>query len=51
MLTVLHWIYIAIVAVLGGIIVSELVRERRWYHQLAYALILVPLVLRILHIK
>ena len=51
MLTLLHWMYIAIVAMLGGIIVGELFRERRWHHQLAYALILVPLVLRILHIK
>jgi hypothetical protein len=51
MLTILHWIYIGIVAILGGVITIELFSERRWHHQLAYALILVPLVLRILHIK
>ena len=51
MLTILHWIYIVIVALLGGIITIELFEERRWHHQLAYVLILIPLVLRILHIK
>jgi uncharacterized membrane protein HdeD (DUF308 family) len=51
MLTILHWVYIGIVALLGGVITIELFQERRWDHQLAYALILVPLVLRILHIK
>ena len=51
MLIILHWIYIGIVAALGGVIAIELFRERRWHNQMAYALILLPLVLRILHIK
>jgi hypothetical protein len=47
----LHWMYIAIalgIAVLVGI---ELFRERRWREQVALAVVLIPLVLRILHIK
>jgi hypothetical protein len=47
----LHWMYIAIalgIAVLVGI---ELFQERRWREQAALAVILIPLVLRILHIK
>ena len=51
MLIILHWMYIGIVLLLAGVIGIELFRERRWHQQLAYALILVPLVLRILHIK
>jgi bacteriorhodopsin len=48
---ILHWIYIGITIVLAGLVLAELATERRWHHQLAYALILLPLVLRILHIK
>jgi hypothetical protein len=51
MLIILHWIYIAIVTVIALVILAELFRERSWKSQLAYALILLPLVLRILHIK
>lgn len=51
MLIVLHWIYIGIVALIALAILAEMFRERAWHHQLAYALVLLPLVLRILHIK
>jgi len=51
MLAVLHWIYIGIVALVALVVLAEIFRERAWYHQLAYALILLPLVLRVLHIK
>lgn len=51
MLIVLHWIYIGIVALIALVVLAEIFRERTWYHQLAYALVLLPLVLRILHIK
>ena len=51
MLIILHWIYIGIVALLALAVGVEIFQERRWHHQLAYALIVLPLVLRILHIK
>ena len=51
MLIVLHWIYIGIVALIALVILAEVFRERSWKSQLAYALILLPLILRILHIK
>lgn len=47
----LHWIYIGITFALGVIILFEMFREKHWHQHLAYALILVPLILRILHIK
>lgn len=51
MLIVLHWVYIGIVALIALVVLAEVFRERIWHRQLAYALILLPLVLRILHIK
>lgn len=47
----LHWIYILIAAFVAMLVVIELFQERRWKEQVALALILIPLVLRILHIK
>ncbi len=47
----LHWVYIALAFCCAVILAIELFAERRWREQVALALILVPLVLRILHIK
>mgnify|MGYP001329815066 FL=1 len=47
----LHWTYIAIAAFVVALVLRELVAERNWRNQVALALVLVPLLLRILHIK
>jgi hypothetical protein len=47
----LHWIYIAIVVVIAALVVVEIFKERQWRNQIALALVLIPLILRILHIK
>lgn len=47
----LHWTYIAIAAFLFILVLRELFTERNWRNQVALALMLIPLVLRILHIK
>jgi hypothetical protein len=47
----LHWTYIAIATGLGGLLLIELFAEKRWRDQLALAMILVPLILRVLHVK
>ena len=47
----LHWVYIVLTVCCAGILVVELFGERRWREQIALAVILVPLILRILHIK
>ncbi len=47
----LHWVYIGIAAYCAGLVVIELFSEKRWREQLALVLTLIPLVLRILHIK
>ena len=47
----LHWIYIAIVVMIAGLITAELFKERQWRNQIALAIILIPLILRILDIK
>lgn len=47
----LHWAYIAIALMLLILVAKELFSERRWREQVALALILVPLLLRVLHIK
>ena len=47
----LHWIYIVIALFLLLLVVQELFTERRWREQIALAMIVVPLLLRILHIK
>ena len=47
----LHWIYIAIALVVLGLLLRELFTEKNWRNQLALALVLIPLVLRVLHIK
>ena len=47
----LHWCYVGIAVLLAGIVIKELFQEKAWKNQLALVLILLPLVLRILHIK
>jgi hypothetical protein len=47
----LHWTYIAIAAFVVFLVVRELFAERNWRNQIALALVLIPLLLRILHIK
>jgi hypothetical protein len=47
----LHWTYIAIAVFVFVLVLRELFAERNWRNQIALALVLIPLVLRILHIK
>jgi hypothetical protein len=47
----LHWTYIAIAVFIFVLVLRELFSERDWRNQIALALVLIPLVLRILHIK
>jgi hypothetical protein len=47
----IFYLYILIAAITAAIIVAELFREKSWRHQLAMVIILIPLVLRIFHIK
>ncbi len=47
----MFYLYIIITAVIATIIFAEMFREKNWKHQLAMAIILVPLVLRVLQIK
>ena len=47
----LFWTYIVIVLYLTALVLTELFTERNWRKQVAYAMILVPFVLRVLLIK
>jgi hypothetical protein len=47
----LHWTYVVIAAFVVAVVVRELFAERNWRNQVALALVLIPLLLRILHIK
>jgi hypothetical protein len=47
----LHWVYIVLAVYCAVLVVIELFREKRWREQLSLALVLIPFVLRILHIK
>jgi len=47
----LHWTYILIAAFVFVLVLRELFAERNWRTQIALALVLIPLILRILHIK
>jgi hypothetical protein len=47
----LHWLYIIIVSVVAALVTVELFTDKRWRNQIALAIILLPLILRILHIK
>lgn len=47
----LFWVYIVVAAYLAVVVGIELFSERAWKKQIAYAMILVPLILRVLLIK
>ena len=47
----LHWIYIAIIFAVVMLVVAELFDDRKWRNQLALAVLLIPFILRLLHIK
>jgi hypothetical protein len=47
----LHWTYVVIAAFVVVLVIRELFAERNWRNQVALALVLIPLLLRILHIK
>ncbi|MHC1738129.1 MAG: hypothetical protein AB9882_08985 [Ignavibacteriaceae bacterium] len=47
----LFWIYIIILILLTAIVGMELFREKEWKKQIAYVMILIPFILRILQIK
>ena len=47
----LHWTYIIIAVCLLLLVVQELFAEKRWREQIALAMIVLPLLLRVLHIK
>lgn len=47
----LYWIYILITILIAVLLVVELFRQKDWRIQLAYAMVVLPLVLRILGIK
>ncbi len=48
---ILHWIYIGLAVYCLALLVVELFQEKRWREQVALMMILIPFVLRILHIK
>jgi ABC-type molybdate transport system permease subunit len=47
----LSLLYILITVIIAALVSVEMFREKSWRHQLAMALILMPLILRILQIK
>lgn len=47
----LFWIYILITAIITILMVYELFEEKNWKQQIAYAMSLIPLLLRIFGIK
>ncbi len=47
----LYWIYVVIAGIVLALVLRELVRERQWRLQLALAIIVIPLLLRILQVK
>lgn len=44
-------IYYLLVAVLALVLAQQFVRERSWQRELLYLIVIVPLVLRLLHLK
>ena len=49
--TLLHWIYVVLAAGIVVLLLRELFTEERWKQQIAVVIVLIPLILRILHIK
>ena len=50
-MVLLHWTYIVLAALIVYLAVRELFAQKDWRTQLTLALVLIPLVLRILHVK
>jgi len=50
-MVVLHWTYVVLAALVVYLVVRELFEQKDWRTQATLALVLVPLVLRILHVK
>ncbi len=47
----LYWIYIGIVVIITAIVIAELIDEPKIWNKIAYAMVLLPFILRILQIK
>lgn len=47
----LHWTYIMIAGIIVALLLKELFAEERWKFQTAIVIVLIPLLMRILHIK
>ena len=47
----LFWIYILIISFFTIIIIMELFSEKDWKKQIALMMVMIPFILRILHIK
>ncbi|MGB2957359.1 MAG: hypothetical protein WBG01_11525 [Bacteroidota bacterium] len=50
-MVLLHWTYVVLAALIVYLVVRELFDQKDWRTQVTLALVLVPLVLRILHVK
>jgi ABC-type phosphate transport system permease subunit len=48
---VLHWTYVVLAGVIVYLVVREMFDQKDWRTQLTLALVMIPLVLRILHVK
>lgn len=44
-------VYYLLVAVLALVLAQQFVRERNWQREVLYLIVIVPLVLRLLHLK
>jgi len=47
----LHWLHIVVVLIVVILVLVELFQEKKWDIQIALVMIVIPLILRILHIK
>lgn len=47
----LFWIYIVILTILSIFVIIEFFSEKQWKKQIAFVMILIPFILRILQIK
>lgn len=50
-MVILHWTYIVLGALIVYLVLRELFDQKDWRTQLTLVLVLIPLVLRILHVK
>jgi hypothetical protein len=47
----LHWTYVVLAVAIVYLVVREMFDQKGWRTQVTLALVLIPLVLRILHVK